>query len=201
MTIGLWIFAPPRPSVAASYALRVPQAGDLPTASFRPHLTMIALAVQLTVPVIRVRGGLTPPSECALPGARKKGAGPQRTCPLWLSLEEKLSLFLPLFHVTARAFRWTCWLLGSLCFLVATLTVLMEGILCRKGLPFCLGLMALYAEFAAGLTLLPGVMAFGTIDLQCFRMLFVVECHLSKRRIEGHYIFCCKNTAHHQERK
>ena len=39
--------------MAASYALRVPQAGDLPTASFRPHLTMIALAVQLTVPVIR----------------------------------------------------------------------------------------------------------------------------------------------------
>ena len=58
--------------MAASYALRVPQAGDLPTASFRPHLTMIALAVQLTVPVIRVRKGLAPSSECALPGAHKK---------------------------------------------------------------------------------------------------------------------------------
>jgi hypothetical protein len=33
---------------------------------------MIALAVQLTVPVIRVREGLTPPSECALPGAQNK---------------------------------------------------------------------------------------------------------------------------------
>ena len=73
MTIGLQIFWPPRPDVAASYALRVPQTGDLPTASSRPHLTMIALAVQLTVPVIRVRRGLSPPSECALPGAPKKG--------------------------------------------------------------------------------------------------------------------------------
>jgi hypothetical protein len=61
--------------MAASYALRVPQAGNLPTASFKPHLTMIALAVQLTVPVIGVRRGLAPPSECALPGAlNKKGA-------------------------------------------------------------------------------------------------------------------------------
>src|SRR5512135_3285150 len=75
MTIGLQIFLPPCPGVAASYALRVPQAEDLPTASFRPHLTMIALAVQLTVPVIRGRGGLSPPSECALPGA-PKGKGP-----------------------------------------------------------------------------------------------------------------------------
>ena len=73
MTIGLQIFLPPRPDVAASYALRVPQAGDLLTASFRPHLMVTALAVQLTVPVIRVRRGLPPPSECALPGAHEKG--------------------------------------------------------------------------------------------------------------------------------
>ncbi len=58
--------------MAASYALRVPQAGDLLTASFRPHLTMIALAVQLTVSVIRVRRGLSPPSKCALPGAHEE---------------------------------------------------------------------------------------------------------------------------------
>jgi len=36
---------------------------------------MIALAVQLTVPVIRVRAGLAPSSECALPGALNKKAG------------------------------------------------------------------------------------------------------------------------------
>ena len=81
MTIGLQIFWPPCPGVAASYALRVPQAGDLPTASSRPHLTMIALAVQLTVPVIRVRRGLSPPSECALPGAPIKKAEPFLTLP------------------------------------------------------------------------------------------------------------------------
>ncbi len=57
------------------YALRVPRARNLPTASSRPHLTMIALAVQLTVPVIRVRRGLSPPGECALPGAQKKSHG------------------------------------------------------------------------------------------------------------------------------
>ena len=58
--------------MVASYALRVPQARVLPSASFRPRLAAAALAVQLTVPVIRVRRGLPPPSECALPGARQK---------------------------------------------------------------------------------------------------------------------------------
>jgi len=78
--------------MAASYALRVPQAGDLPTASFRPHLTMIALAVQLTVPLIKVRRGLSPPSKCALPGAHRKA--PQNTilraCAFGLSLPSTL---------------------------------------------------------------------------------------------------------------
>ena len=73
MTIGLQILLPPRPGMAASYALRIPPARDLLTASFRPHLTVTALAVRLTVPVIRVRRGLAPPSECALPGAQQKG--------------------------------------------------------------------------------------------------------------------------------
>jgi hypothetical protein len=33
---------------------------------------MIALAVRLTVLAIRARKGLSPPSECALPGAQTK---------------------------------------------------------------------------------------------------------------------------------
>ena len=74
MTIGLWILLPPRPDVVASYTLRVPRAGDLLTASSGPRLTAAALAVRLTVPVIRVRKGLAPPSECALPGAQYKRA-------------------------------------------------------------------------------------------------------------------------------
>jgi hypothetical protein len=77
MTIGLRAFVPPRPGAVASYALRVPRAGGLLTASFRPRLAAAALAVRLTVPVIRVRRGLAPPSECALPGAHEKAAGTQ----------------------------------------------------------------------------------------------------------------------------
>ena len=84
MTIGLQICLPPRPDVAASYALRVPQAGDLLIASFRPHLTVTALAVQLTVPVIRVHRGLAPPSECALPGAQTRKAGKLNALRPWV---------------------------------------------------------------------------------------------------------------------
>jgi hypothetical protein len=72
MTIGLRVAMPPRPGAVASYALRVPRAGGLPAASFRPRLAAAALAVRLTVPVIRVRRGLPPPSECALPGAHNE---------------------------------------------------------------------------------------------------------------------------------
>ena len=79
MTIGLWISLPPRPDMVASYALRVPQTGDLLTASFRPRLTAAALTVRLTVPVIRVRRGLSPPSGCALPGAQNKRQEPLLT--------------------------------------------------------------------------------------------------------------------------
>ena len=82
MTIGLRMTMPPRPDVAASYAVPVRRAGTLPTASFRFRVAPDTLAVQLTVPVIRVRRGLPPPSlpsghhspmdgactPCAMPG-------------------------------------------------------------------------------------------------------------------------------------
>src|SRR5690606_20272100 len=42
------------------------QAGDLLTASFRFNLAVDTLAVRLTVPVIRARRGLTPPSHFAV---------------------------------------------------------------------------------------------------------------------------------------
>jgi hypothetical protein len=76
MTIGLRIYWPSRPGAVALYALRVPRAGGLPAASFRPRLAAAALAVRLTVPAIRVRRGLAPPSGCALPGAPKKKGAP-----------------------------------------------------------------------------------------------------------------------------
>jgi len=58
--------------------------------------------------------------------------------------------------------------------------------------------MAFQAELAAGLALFPGVMAFGTFDLQSFGVLFVGECHLPERGIEGDLIFCSKYAADHQ---
>ena len=61
--IGLWILLPPRPDVAASYAVAVRRAGTLLTASFRFHLTVDTLAVRLTVPITRVCRGLSPPSH------------------------------------------------------------------------------------------------------------------------------------------
>lgn len=70
--MGLQIYLPSRPDVIASYALRVPRVGTLLAASSRPRLAAAALAVRLTVPVIRVRSGLSPPSECALSGAQMK---------------------------------------------------------------------------------------------------------------------------------
>ena len=61
MTMGLWNPMLPRPEAAASYTVPVRRAGTLPTASFRFHLAMDTLAVQLTIPVIRARKGLSPP--------------------------------------------------------------------------------------------------------------------------------------------
>ena len=65
---------PSRPGMSAFYALRVPRAGSLRTASFRPHLTMAALAVRLMVPAVRVHRGLSPPSRCG-PAGRTQTKG------------------------------------------------------------------------------------------------------------------------------
>jgi len=54
------------------YPLPIRQASALPTASSRFHLAMDTLAVN-TSPC-RVWRGLSPPSECALPGAQKQNA-------------------------------------------------------------------------------------------------------------------------------
>src|SRR6056297_1690838 len=86
--------------VDASYALRVPRAGDLPRASFRLRLAADALALWLVVPVITVHRGLSPPSRFpgrfpspvaiartpalalrAMPGAQKRRPRSGRTAP------------------------------------------------------------------------------------------------------------------------
>lgn len=46
---GLWIYWPPRPDVAASYAVPVHRNWSLPSASFGSHLAVGTLAVRLTV--------------------------------------------------------------------------------------------------------------------------------------------------------
>src|SRR5687768_9053523 len=63
------------------HAVRVPRAGALLTASFRPRLAAAALAVRLGVPVTKAPRGLAPPSHRAMPGtptqtARDRSRGP-----------------------------------------------------------------------------------------------------------------------------
>jgi hypothetical protein len=65
---------PSRPDVAASYAVSVRQAGTLLTASFRFRVTPDTLAVRLTVPSIKARRGLAPPS-------RRSSTTPNRLVP------------------------------------------------------------------------------------------------------------------------
>ena len=49
--IGLWQSLPPHPSRLASYLVSVRRTSVLPAASFRFHLAMDTLAVQLAVPL------------------------------------------------------------------------------------------------------------------------------------------------------
>jgi len=88
--------------------------------------------------------------------------------------------------------------IGLLCLIMAAFAILMIGILCGKVLSLCLGLMAVFAQLTGGLTLLPGVVALQTIDLQCFRMLLMGECHLPIRRTIFDHILC-KKTADHED--
>ena len=52
-----------RPAVPASYAVSVRQAGSLPQASFRFHLSVDTLAVLANASHYQVRSGLAPYSE------------------------------------------------------------------------------------------------------------------------------------------
>ena len=81
---------------------------------------------------------------------------------------------------------------------MTTLTVFMEGILSRESFPLGLVLMALSAQLAAGLALLPGMVAFRAIDLQRFGMLFVGECNLPIRHIKDDLIFRGKSSGNKQ---
>jgi hypothetical protein len=62
------------------YPLPVRQASVLLSASFRFHLTMDTLAVQLTLPLAGCVEDFHPQVTCALPGAPKEKAGGTRSC-------------------------------------------------------------------------------------------------------------------------
>jgi len=93
MIIELRRIRPSRSNTRAFYALHVLRTRTLPSASFRRHVAMAALAVRLTVPIIRVRRGLSPPSMCALPGAHRVGGS------------SGFSPLEPSSHTTGRAVR------------------------------------------------------------------------------------------------
>ena len=94
---------------------------------------------------------------------------------------------------------WTGRFVGLLSLFMTSFAILMIGILCRNGFPLGLGLMAVFAKFASGFALLPGMVAFHTINLQ-IDMLLMGKGNLPIRRIVFNHIFC-KNTTHHQEGK
>lgn len=110
MIIGLWVLSPPRPDGAASYALRVPRAGILRTASFRFRLTADTLAVRLMIPITGAHRGLPPPSDQRgaippwiakvtlriMPGAQTKR--PENTNPALFSYVVSREEFLELFQ-------------------------------------------------------------------------------------------------------
>ena len=64
----------------ASYAISVRRAGVLPAASFRFRVAPDTLAVRLTVPTIRVRRGLAPPSHKSATIADSMGLAPHAPC-------------------------------------------------------------------------------------------------------------------------
>ncbi len=93
---------------------------------------------------------------------------------------------------------WTSRFIGLLCLIVAAFAVLMVSVFCREGLSLCRGLVAVFALLARGLTLLPGVVALQTIDLQCFGMLLMGKCYFPVRRIIFDHILC-KKAADHED--
>ncbi len=91
-------------------------------------------------------------------------------------------------------------LIGLLQIIMTSLAALVVSVLCREIFPFGFGLVAVFAKFAGGLALLPGMVALQAVDLECFRMLLVSEGHLSVRNIIGDHILC-KSAADHEQGK
>ena len=103
--------------------------------------------------------------------------------------------------MTLGARRWTGRFFDLLCLVMATLTVLMVGILLRESFPLGFVLMAFSALLPAGLTLLPGVVALHTIALQRVGMLLMGERNFTIRNIEDDLLFLCEGPCNKQKGK
>ena len=92
MTLGFRSYGPLAQRFDASYAVRVPQAGSLLTASFRFHLAVDTLAVRLEVPVIKALRGLPPPSHFPgrfpLPVCKCQGTSPGASRHAWRTIKK-----------------------------------------------------------------------------------------------------------------
>jgi len=111
---------------------------------------------------------------------------------------ENLTFLLCLYMALSASSR-TSGFAGFLRFLVAAFAVLMESFLCRKSLSFCAGLMAVNTQFAGGIALLPGMVAFHTVDLQRLGMHFVVERHFPVGNVKRDHILGSKDARNHQD--
>src|SRR4030042_995860 len=129
----------------------------------------------------------------------KRGSSFLGTTPFQHALDENSSLLLCL-HMACSTSCGAGGLVGLLRFLMAAFAIFMIGILCRNGFPLGLGLMAIFTQFPGGLTFLPGMVAFHTVDLQCFGMFLMSECHFPIGRIIFDHIFC-QTATHHQDGK
>ena len=81
IVLGFVLFGKLTHQAYALYAVRVPQTGALPPASFRFHLTVDTLVLGLTVGTINPRIGLSPNSKRPCWAHQKKGRLVRR--PIW----------------------------------------------------------------------------------------------------------------------
>jgi hypothetical protein len=101
--------------------------------------------------------------------------------------------------MTLGASCWAGRFVGLLGLVMTTLAVLMGGIFHRKSLSFCLGLMAVFAQFPAGFALLPGMVALHAIDFVRLGVFLMGEGHFPIGNIEGNRIFLSESPCDHQD--
>lgn len=117
---------------------------------------------------------------------KKKGVDPCRNYPF---SPGKLFSLLLRFYVALSATGRPRGLIGLLQIIMTSFAAFMVSFFRIDSLPFCLGLVTVFAKFACRLALFPIVMALQAIDLQCFRMFLMGEGYFPVRDIEGDRFF------------